>query len=136
MDEAEMDKLTLNGMRFFGYHGVFPEENKLGQQFGVDLILKLDLERASLSDELEHSINYAELHALTKKIVEGPPFKLIEALAGRIATVLLDTYTGIIELTVRVTKPHPPFEIHFDGVVVELVRKRDEHGQIVPAQRD
>ncbi|QJC50239.1 dihydroneopterin aldolase [Paenibacillus albicereus] len=128
-----MDTMTLTGMRFFGYHGVFPEENKLGQQFRVDLSLKLDLEQAARTDELEHSINYAELHAATKQIVEGTPFKLIEALAGRIATVLLDTYTGINELTVRVTKPNPPFEIFFDGVVVELVRKRDEHGQIVPA---
>ncbi|ASS67729.1 MULTISPECIES: dihydroneopterin aldolase [unclassified Paenibacillus] len=128
-----MDKMTLNGMRFFGYHGVFPEENRLGQNFHVDLVLKLDLEQASRTDELEHSINYADLHAATKKIVEGPPVKLIEALAGRIATALLETYTGITELTVRVTKPNPPFEIHFDGVVVELVRKRDEHGEIVPA---
>ncbi|OXM14599.1 dihydroneopterin aldolase [Paenibacillus herberti] len=128
-----MDKMTLTGMRFFGFHGVFPEENRLGQQFRVDLILKLDLEQAARTDELEHSINYAELHALTKQIVEGPPIKLIEALAGRIATILLETYTGINELTVRVTKPNPPFEVFFEGVTVELVRKRDEHGQIIPA---
>lgn len=127
-----MDTMTLNGMKFYGYHGVFAEENKLGQQFWVDLELRLDLEKAAQTDDLNESINYAELHALTKKIVEGPPCKLIEALAGRIASALLQTYTGIHELTVRVTKPNPPFDIHFDGVVVELRRKRDGHGQIVP----
>jgi 7,8-dihydroneopterin aldolase/epimerase/oxygenase len=126
-----MDTMTLKGMQFFGYHGVFAEENKLGQRFGVELELDLDLRKAGQSDDLEETINYAELHALTKKIVEGPPFKLIEALANAIASKVLDTYTIINEVAVRVTKPHPPFDIHFDGVVIELRRKRDEYGKIV-----
>ncbi|MFF2484481.1 dihydroneopterin aldolase [Paenibacillus sp. NPDC058071] len=128
-----MDTMTLKGMRFFGYHGVFPEENRLGQNFYVDLELKLDLERAASDDDLNYTINYAELHALTKTIVEGPPYKLIEALAGGIATTIAEAYTMINEVTVRVTKPNPPFEIHFDGVTVELRRKRDANGRIIPA---
>ncbi|MBJ6361245.1 dihydroneopterin aldolase [Paenibacillus sp. GCM10012307] len=128
-----MDKMTLKGMQFFGYHGLFPEENKLGQKWTVELELDLDLRKAGQSDDLTATINYAELHALTKKIVEGPPFKLVEALANDIATKVLDTYTIINEVAVRVTKPNPPFEIYFDGVVVELRRKRDEYGKIVAA---
>ncbi|MWC30201.1 dihydroneopterin aldolase [Paenibacillus sp. MMS18-CY102] len=128
-----MDTMTLKGMQFFGYHGVFAEENKLGQKFGVELELKLDLSKAAKEDCLEATVNYAELHALAKAIVEGPPFKLIEALAGAIASKLLQTYTILNEVTVRVTKPNPPFEIHFDGVTVELRRKRDGHGTVVPA---
>lgn len=119
-----MDKMVLKGMQFFGYHGVIPEENRLGQRFGVELELSLDLTEAAESDNLEATVNYAELHALVKSIVEGPPSKLIEALGGRIATAVLDTYTIISEVTVRVTKPHPPFDIHFDGVTVELTRGR------------
>jgi dihydroneopterin aldolase len=128
----QMDTMTLKAMRFFGYHGVYAEENKLGQKFEVELELKLDLSRAAAEDDLDATINYAELHAVTKEIVEGPPFKLIEALAGAIATRLLQSYTSLNEVTVRVTKPNPPFEIYFDGVTVELRRKRDEHGTIVP----
>ena len=126
-----MDRMTLKGMEFFGYHGVFPEENKLGQRFSVELELRLDLREAAATDDIEASVNYADLHALTKTVVEGPPFKLIEALAGHIASRVLDTYTMINEVTVRLTKPHPPFDIHFDGVVVELSRKRDADGRIV-----
>ncbi|WP_274648441.1 dihydroneopterin aldolase [Paenibacillus humicola] len=122
-----MDRMLLQGMRFFGYHGVFPEENKLGQQFYVDLELRLDLTRAAETDELEHTVNYAGIHELIKQIVEGPPFKLIEALAGGIASRVLDAYTNVNEVTVRVTKPHPPFDIQFDGVTVELSRKRGKH---------
>ncbi|MFC4098264.1 dihydroneopterin aldolase [Paenibacillus xanthanilyticus] len=120
-----MDLMSLKGMRFYGYHGVFPEENKLGQQFIVDLDLRLDLSRAAQTDDLNYTVNYAEVHARTKSIVEGAPFKLIEALAGSIASQLLEAYTSINEVTVRVTKPHPPFDIHFDGVTVELNRKRE-----------
>jgi dihydroneopterin aldolase len=128
-----MDKMTLKGMQFFGYHGVIPEENKLGQRFYVELELCMDLQAAAESDDLALTVNYAELHALTKSVAEGSPFQLIEALAGHIASRVLDNYTIINEVTVRVTKPHPPFDIHFDGVTVELRRKRDEHGKSVPA---
>jgi len=127
-----MDRMTLKGMQFFGYHGVIPEENKLGQRFYVELELALDLQQAAESDDIEQTVNYADVHALVKTIVEGPPCKLIEALAGKIATAVLDTYTGIYETTVRVTKPHPPFDIFFDGVTVEIRRGRDGRGGIVP----
>jgi len=122
-----MDKMIIRGMRFFGYHGVLPEENRLGQQFMVDVELALELEEAAAADDLAKTVNYADLHARVKRIVEGPPCRLIEALARRIATDLLDTYTNINEVLVRVTKPHPPFDIHFDGVTVELRRKREQH---------
>lgn len=128
-----MDRMIMKGMRYYGYHGVFQEENKLGQHFYVDLELHLNLETASRTDDLNDTINYAEVHTLTKSIVEGPPFKLIEALTGHIASRLLEVYTMVNEVTVRVTKPHPPFDIQFDGVTVELRRKRDANGQSAPA---
>ncbi|MEB3103286.1 dihydroneopterin aldolase [Ferviditalea candida] len=120
-----MDKITLQGMRFFGYHGVFPEENKLGQRFVVDLTLFADLKRAGVNDALADTVNYAEILETTRKVVEEESFQLIEAVAERIASLLLDTYTKINEITVKVTKPHPPVDAHFDGVSVEINRKRE-----------
>jgi dihydroneopterin aldolase len=119
-----MDKITLSRMQFFGYHGVFAEENMLGQRFYVDAELTLPLEKPGKSDHIDDTVNYAEVFFLIQKIVEGEPFKLIEALAERIASELLHTYTSINEVTVRVIKPHPPFNVHFDGVTVEINRKR------------
>ncbi|MNL37171.1 Dihydroneopterin aldolase [compost metagenome] len=103
---------------------MFEEERKLGQRFYVDLELELDLQAAGRSDDLTLTVNYAEVHFLVKKIVETKSFKLIEALAEYIASSLLDTYTVINAVTVKVTKPHPPFDIHFQGVTVELHRTR------------
>lgn len=119
-----LDTIELIGMRFFGYHGVFPEENRLGQQFIVDAILYMDLSEAGRADDLELTVNYAEVYRAIKQIVEGKPFRLIEALTECIAQALLDTYTKVEQITVRVTKPHPPFEAHFDGVATEMTRKR------------
>lgn len=122
-----MDKMIIKGMRFYGYHGVFPEENRLGQQFYVDLELWMDMRLAGETDQLEHALDYSEVHAFIKTIVEGPPFKLIEALTAHVASSVLGHYTMVNEVTVRVTKPHPPFDVHFDGVTIEMHRKRADH---------
>jgi dihydroneopterin aldolase len=121
-----LDKIILSRMAFYGYHGVFPEENKLGQQFFVDAELSLSLELAGRTDELEHTVNYAEVYLTIQDIVEGKSFRLIEALAEKIASTLLQTYTSINEIKIRVIKPHPPFKVFFDGVTVEITRKREE----------
>jgi len=125
-----MDTMKLERIQLYGKHGVFPEENKLGQRFYVSLELKLDLSKAGETDDLQHSVNYAEVYGLVKSVVEGETFKLIEALAETIASRLLDAYAKIHEVTVRVVKPHPPFDIVFDGVTIELTRRRgDAHAR-------
>jgi dihydroneopterin aldolase len=120
-----MDKIKLSRMQFYGYHGVFPEENKLGQRFFVDVELSLDLAAAGRTDDLSQTVNYAEVYERIRRIVEGQPFRLIEALAEKIASDLLHQYTRVNDVAVRVVKPHPPFDVQFDGVTVEIVRKRE-----------
>lgn len=121
-----MDKIELNGLQFYGYHGVFEEERKLGQRFYVDLILYMDLRTAGQSDALDQTVNYAEVYQTVQEVVEGQSVQLVEALAERIASEVLDTYTIVNELTVRVTKPHPPVDMKFAGMTVEIQRKKDK----------
>ncbi|NBI30838.1 dihydroneopterin aldolase [Chengkuizengella marina] len=118
-----MDKMIMEKMEFYGYHGVFPEERKLGQKFYIDTTFFFDLQLAGKSDDLNQTINYAEVYDVIKGIVEGHSYQLIEALAENIASIVLKTYTKIKEITVKVTKPNPPFDIHFSGVTVEIHRK-------------
>jgi dihydroneopterin aldolase len=120
----EMDKIYVNKMEFYGYHGVFPEETKLGQRFKVDLIVQTDLAKAGKSDNLEDSINYGELYEVCKNVVEGEPFKLVEAVAEKIASELLNKYSSIETCTVKVYKPDPPIAGHYDSVAIEIVRGR------------
>ncbi|RTR26429.1 dihydroneopterin aldolase [Robertmurraya yapensis] len=119
-----MDKIYLNKMEFYGYHGVFPEENRLGQRFIVDLVVNVDLRRAGETDNLTYSINYGELYEVCKKIVEGEPFKLVEAVAEKIADTCLSQFTRAAACTVKVIKPDPPIPGHYESVAVEITRSR------------
>lgn len=119
-----MDKIYVNEMEFYGYHGVFPEENKLGQRFKVDLTVELDLKQAGETDELEYSVNYGELYELCKEIVEGKPYKLVETLAEKIASAILEKYELIQNCTVKVIKPDPPIPGHYRSVAIEIMRSR------------
>lgn len=120
-----MDKIQLNKMEFYGYHGVFPEENKLGQRFIVDLTVHVNLKRAGQTDDLNYSINYADLYTLCKKIVEGEPFRLIEAVAEKIANTLLVDYRDINSCIVKIIKPDPPIRGHYESVAIEITRSRN-----------
>lgn len=120
------DRMQLHRIELYGRHGVFEEERVLGQRWIVDLDMQVDLRQAGLSDRLEHSINYAEIYHTVKAVVEEESYQLIEALTERLANVLLEQYFMISEVTVRVTKPHPPFNIHFQGVTIEMTRVRVE----------
>lgn len=119
-----MDKIYVNRMEFYGYHGVFPEENRLGQRFCVDLSVALDLKRAGETDELVYSVNYGELYGVCKQIVEGSPYKLVEAVAEKIANRILGDFPLVEEVTVKVIKPDPPIPGHYNSVAVEITRRR------------
>ena len=119
-----MDRIFVNKMEFYGYHGVFPEETKLGQRFKVDLIVETNLAKAGKSDNLEDSINYGELYEVCKSVVEGKPYKLVETVAERIASELLTNFPTIMLCTVKVYKPDPPIAGHYESVAIEIVRGR------------
>ncbi len=123
-EESKIDKIYVNGMEFYGYHGVFKEENKLGQRFRVDLVVELDLKKAGESDHLEYSVNYASLYKVCQEIVEGQPVNLVESLAEQIAGKILADFPLIVYCTVKVIKPDPPIPGHFKEVAVEIKRGR------------
>jgi 7,8-dihydroneopterin aldolase/epimerase/oxygenase len=111
-------------MEFYGYHGVFPEETRLGQRFIVDLTANVDLKKAGETDELKHSVNYGEIFRVCKEVVEGVPFKLVEAVAEKIAKEILQQFSLVSETTVKVIKPDPPIPGHYQSVAVEITRRR------------
>ncbi|MFC0190401.1 dihydroneopterin aldolase [Fictibacillus aquaticus] len=121
-----MDTIYVSGMKFYGYHGVFAEETKLGQRFEVDVAAGVDLREAGRSDDLEKSVNYGEIYSVVKEIMEGQPVKLVETLAENISASLLARFSLIEEVTVKVIKPDPPIPGHYDAVAVEIKRSRNE----------
>lgn len=112
-------------MEFYGYHGVFSEEKRLGQRYVVDLCAEINLKKAGNSDHLEDSINYAELYTICKEIVEGEPYNLVESVAEKIAMTILERYLRIAACTVKVIKPDPPIPGHYQSVAIEITRRRN-----------
>ncbi|HYV97533.1 MAG TPA: dihydroneopterin aldolase [Gemmatimonadaceae bacterium] len=117
------DRILIRGLQFFGYHGVIPEENTLGQRFLVDIEIGTDLQAAGQSDDLRKTIDYVAVQKDVRDIVEGPPHKLIERVAERIAERVLGTYGGEW-VRVCVKKPHVPVAATLDYVGVEVFRRR------------
>ncbi|MTH55227.1 dihydroneopterin aldolase [Bacillus mangrovi] len=119
-----MDKIYLSGMQFYGYHGVFAEENKLGQRFRADLTVERDLRKAGETDQLEHTVNYGELYKICREVIEGEPKKLIESLAETIAADILKGFPEVHSVTVKLIKPDPPIPGHYEYAAVEITRHR------------
>ena len=97
-------------MEFYGYHGVFPEENGTWATFMVDLVAETDLKEAGITDNLEESISYVDLYQVCQEVVEGEPFKLIEAVAEKVAMLILEQFAKVEQVSVKVVKPDPPFQ--------------------------
>lgn len=116
------DLITLTGVRVFGFHGVLPTERAQGQHFTVDVVVHADVGEAGHTDELGHTINYAQIAALIEECVVGEPLNLIEALAQRIADrILLLGRISLVEVTVH--KPSAPIPQEFTDVSVTIVRE-------------
>ena len=119
------DRIILQGMQFYGYHGVNPEERALGQSYLVDLAVELDLSQPGHTDRLEDTISYTHLYRAVQSVLEGESKNLLEAAAQSIADRLLaDFPIQSVRLTVK--KPHPPVKGSvIDFAAVEIFRSRD-----------
>lgn len=119
-----MDTIKINDMRFFGHHGVFEEETINGQYFRVNAKLKLNFYPAGVSDNLEKSVSYADVYDTCKKIVEGKPYKLLEAVAHTLAEQILQKYGLVEEVAIEVIKERPPIEGFCGEATVEVLRRQ------------
>ncbi|MDP8924695.1 MAG: dihydroneopterin aldolase [Chloroflexota bacterium] len=127
--ERRSDAIVLSGLAFYAYHGARPEERALGQRFVVDARLELDLGPAGRSDDLALTVNYADVWLAIREAVEGPPLNLIEAVAERVATAVLDRFASVEAIWVRVFKPSAPVVGAPAGdIAVELWRRRRPGG--------
>ena len=119
------DRIILEGMVFYGRHGVLPAERELGQPFVVDVELWLDLRPAGLSDDLAKTVDYDEVHRVAKQVVEGEPADLTETVAERIANATLEEQALVEVVRVKVKKPNVRLgDTVLAGSAVQIVRRR------------
>jgi len=122
-DDIAADRITLRGLRVFGYHGVLDAERRRGQEFIVDAVLWLDTAAAAATDDLELTANYAALADRLAAIVAGPPVRLIETLAQRLAEAATETEPRARQVEITVHKPRAPVGHRFDDVSVTIRRR-------------
>lgn len=116
------DQISITGIKAFGFHGVLPHESVEGQEFIVDLLIILNLQVASQSDDLSQTINYADLAQIVHENIIGERVALIERLAGRIADEIKGAYKEIDSISVTVHKPHAPVTVDFADIAVTITR--------------
>jgi dihydroneopterin aldolase len=118
------DRIILKDLGFYGYHGVFAEEAKLGQRFFIDLELGTDLTAPAETDRLSAGISYADIYDVVKLSFEGQRMKLLEAVANNIVEALFQSFQGVNWIILRIRKPEAPIAMVRGEAAIELHRVR------------
>lgn len=124
------DIIRLAKMSFYGYHGVSASERETGRMFEVDCELEVDLADAGHSDRLTDTIDYTKVYKVIKETLEDKAFSLLEAIAGQLASKLLDNFP-VYSVTLRVRKLNPPIAGHINYIEVELTRRQGDTGKLL-----
>ena len=123
--EISKGNIFIRNMRFHARHGVLPQEQATGGTFIVSIDAMYPLQQAVETDEVNDTLNYAEVYDIVKREM-AEPSKLIEHVAGRIGRRILSEMPQIEELTVSVTKENPPMGADSRGAGVQLHWRNDE----------
>ena len=117
------DQIAVRGLTAHANHGVYAVEREQGQTFTVDAVLDLDTAPAAAGDDLDRTVNYAELAQQLHAVLTGEPVDLLETLCQRLADVCLsDPLVAAVEITVH--KPQAELGVAFDDVTVSIRRER------------
>lgn len=117
--------ILLKEIRCYAHHGVAPQENLIGNEYLIDLKLKVDISKATRTDEVTDTANYAEVHQVIKNEM-AVPSKLLEHVSGRIIQKLFDQFPCIEKIELRLSKRNPPMGADIESAGIELQCSRDE----------
>lgn len=117
------DRIILRDLGFYGFHGLFAEEEKLGQRFFVDLECGVDLTAPGETDAIGHTVSYADIYDVVNETFKKRT-KLIEALGQNIVTALFERFGDINWIIIRIRKPEAPIAMVRGEAAIELHRVR------------
>ena len=122
--------LFIDNLEVFANHGLFEEENKLGQKFIFDIECELNYKKAMFSDEMTDSISYADIAEVVVKTATTNTFNLLERLAGEILKNIFTEFSQIYNIKLKINKPGAPIKYHFEKCGVEVEVSREEFGNL------
>lgn len=115
--------IILDQLVLYAYHGVMPQENIVGNEYRINLRLKVDFSSAAKTDEVAQTVNYAEVYKSVKDEMDISS-KLLEHVAYRICNRLFTDFCAIQEIEIKLVKRNPPMGADVDASAVELVCSR------------
>jgi dihydroneopterin aldolase len=119
-----LDKIRLNGIQYYAYHGAIEEERTLGQIFDLDIEVGGDFSQHGKGDDVHWTVDYTLLYREVTEIFNRESFRLLETCARVIAEGLLKKFSAVQEVRIRVRKPHVPMGGLLKNVEVEVTRHR------------
>jgi dihydroneopterin aldolase len=122
MSTNQTMRISLNKLLFVGYHGLYPEEKKLGNNYSVEIDIDF-IPRQGVIDQLDQTIDYVHVYAIVKKWMEIPT-PLLETLVGKIADDILSSQTLANKVFVKITKLHLPISSFEGNVSVKIEKSR------------
>ena len=123
MSTNQTMRISLNKLLFVGYHGLYPEEKKLGNNYSVDIDIDFT-PKEGVIDQLDQTIDYVHVYAIVKKWMEIPT-PLLETLVGKIADDILSSQALANKVFVKITKLHLPISSFEGNVSVKIEKSRD-----------
>lgn len=117
-----MDQIRINNLRIFAYHGVYEQEKEQGQNFVVNTVLHVDVERAGRSDDIADAVDYGAVCLFIDEYMRENRFNLLEAVAEHVTKELLFAFPAIRQVEMEIEKPDAPIPLRFDSVSVKITR--------------
>ncbi len=117
-----MEKIQLKNIKIYAYHGCLEEEAKIGAFYLINLTVELDLKKAGKSDNLEHTVDYAELTRIVKEEM-AIRSNLLENVAYRILTSIENRFENIKKAKISVSKLNPPVNANSEEASVTFKKK-------------
>ena len=119
----DYDQIKITDLEVFANHGVFPEENKLGQKFLISAVLYTDTRKAGKTDDLTASIHYGEVSAFITKYMKEHTYQLLERVAETLAEEMLKSISGLCKINLEIKKPWAPVGLPLKTVSVKISRE-------------
>jgi len=116
-------KVALEGLEFHAYHGVYPHERSSGNKFEVDVVIDTEFSDSAFRDELTGTINYEDLYAIVKEVMQKPA-KLLETVGHSIAAQALASFPTAKMVEVKISKFNPPIGGVCRKASVVVIRER------------
>jgi dihydroneopterin aldolase len=118
-----MGTIKLKNIRTYSYHGCLIEEGKIGSDYSVNIEVKTNLNKSSLSDDLKDTVDYVLLNQI---VVEEMAIRsnLLEHVAQRIIQRVFKEVTTISSIKLGVSKLNPPIGGDVEAVTIEMEESR------------